>query len=569
MASITGKTNLFFVTSPRSPEKMIEELELLIMHFNGEKWDKKTQKSFANKLSESDFYFGNIKENDDFSARDRINRAPKGLGFVDLKPKIRLSEAGKEYIENERKSEIFTRQILKFQLPSPYHIDKNFAFNIKPYLELIRLCYELNGLTKDEIKAFFMGLIHYSKYDEIKEKILNFREEVKKLDRNITSYKLYYDEIFEDEINSIYGQAISSNKIKTREQNEVDLKQFIKTKKSNHADYADAAIRYLRATELFEIEPGTYNLIVAKEKEPDVKFILEHTIREVHLFKTENEYKNYLFDAQHPTLLEDDKEGILSKILSYEEQLNINKGKVHSDKSLVELKKILFSLEKNIKEKNLTKTIYALQNFKEFGDVQKVYDDIVSKKVVDAPVYMEWNTWRSFAMLGFGEIIGNFKTDLSGLPLRTAMGKMPDILCEYDDFDVIVEVTLSTGEKQYEMEGESISRHLAVQKAKNLSLNNNKKNFCIFIPNKINPSTLAHIYTLHFVNTKFHNGNLNIIPLNLSDFRNLLEYANANKSKINSNKIKNLLESISNKALSSTDEENWYRYIREKITNWL
>lgn len=56
-----------------------------------------------------------------FSARDRINRAPKSLGFVDLKPYIKLTEAGENFISGKRTEEVLLRQLLKFQLPSPYH----------------------------------------------------------------------------------------------------------------------------------------------------------------------------------------------------------------------------------------------------------------------------------------------------------------------------------------------------------------------------------------------------------------------------------------------------------------
>ena len=73
----------------------------------------------------------------DFSARDRITRAPKALGFVDLKPVIRITEPGKRLIYGKRTEEVLLRQLLKFQLPSPYHKEPeqfNGVFGVKPYL---------------------------------------------------------------------------------------------------------------------------------------------------------------------------------------------------------------------------------------------------------------------------------------------------------------------------------------------------------------------------------------------------------------------------------------------------
>lgn len=39
MARIDSRT-LFLTTSPRTPNKMIPEISLLIEHFTGEKWNK-------------------------------------------------------------------------------------------------------------------------------------------------------------------------------------------------------------------------------------------------------------------------------------------------------------------------------------------------------------------------------------------------------------------------------------------------------------------------------------------------------------------------------------------------
>lgn len=72
MANITNKRNIFFVTSPRTPFKMRDEIKLLIDNFQGKKWDKETQTAFAEKLSESDFFEGKIEKNLDFAATDRI-----------------------------------------------------------------------------------------------------------------------------------------------------------------------------------------------------------------------------------------------------------------------------------------------------------------------------------------------------------------------------------------------------------------------------------------------------------------------------------------------------------------
>lgn len=84
---------------------MIPEIQVLHNNFEGKKWNTNTQVEFIKKLAEGSDFDGKGSEKDmAFSARDRINRAPKALGFVDLKPYIKLTEAGENFISgNEQK----------------------------------------------------------------------------------------------------------------------------------------------------------------------------------------------------------------------------------------------------------------------------------------------------------------------------------------------------------------------------------------------------------------------------------------------------------------------------------
>lgn len=92
MARIDNKL-LFFTTSPRTPAKMIPEIKLLSEKFSGKPWNKLTQEEFIDELAQSDFFEGKGSPSDKaFSARDRINRAPKALGFIDLNPCVALTE---------------------------------------------------------------------------------------------------------------------------------------------------------------------------------------------------------------------------------------------------------------------------------------------------------------------------------------------------------------------------------------------------------------------------------------------------------------------------------------------
>ena len=168
MAVINGKI-IFVTTSPRTPSLMVPDIKLLIEHLDGQEWNKETQreflvqklKSFGEDPSESSLDDGNME----LAARDRINRAPKALGFILIEPTIKLTEVGRLLITQKRTEEILLRQLLKFQLPSPYHKQgkKNTThFFCKPYLEIFRLIRHFGSLSFDEMRIFGLQLVDYN-----------------------------------------------------------------------------------------------------------------------------------------------------------------------------------------------------------------------------------------------------------------------------------------------------------------------------------------------------------------------------------------------------------------------
>ena len=101
---------------------MLDEIRLLGDLLSGKQWNRETQILYSIKLSSAPFYDGEAL-NTDFAARDRITRAPKALGLVDLSPVVEITPVGNVFLSSNRPHEIFARQLMKFQLPSPYHVD--------------------------------------------------------------------------------------------------------------------------------------------------------------------------------------------------------------------------------------------------------------------------------------------------------------------------------------------------------------------------------------------------------------------------------------------------------------
>lgn len=560
MAYLKNKA-LFFTTSPRTPSKMIPEIQLLSKHFTGRKWNKQSQVEFIDLLAKSDFFEGNGSSNNkDFSARDRINRAPKALGFVDLSPHIELTDAGKALVYGKRPQEVFLRQLLKFQFPSPFHIETNNiegTFYIRPYLEILRLIRDLEGLSFDELKIFALMLTDYRQYDTVKNAILDFRAEK---EAHKGQYKKFVDEKWTDALLQTYSADIGAGKTKTRETTDKSLKKFLTTKKRNTRDYADACFRYLRYTGLVSISHKNRSIAFYPDKLKEVDFILENINREPVFVDDTDKYKKYLFNATIPALYVDNIENVidhLMRISDYTQRQLSNKG-------IEELKDMRDAIVAERKEAVIKAQVTEIKSYALYSEIIDTYNEIISDDYYDAPLMLEYNTWRAMTMLDGGNIKGNFKFDDVGQPLSTASGNMPDIECDYDEFVLSVEVTMQQGQRQYESEGESVARHFGQMKNRT-----GKEAYCLFIAPTINKASLAHFFALNKIGISFYGGKTKIIPLELDQFMRLVENSYNYHAQPTSQDIRQFLDEVMRQEELAVDENDWNDKIQNCVARWL
>ncbi len=557
MAIIKDKV-LFLTTSPRTPEKMIPEIALLDNSFHGQTWDTDTQTDFMNVLRAENFFNGKGENDPAFSARDRINRAPKSLGFVQLKPTIALSPAGQALISGRRTGEVLLRQMLKFQLPSPYHRPTESAavFCVKPYLEIFRLIRELGSLRFDEMRLFGLQLTDYHKYDEIVKKINDFR--VAKAQKT-NNYKEFYRNYALNELKIIYAQEIASGNTKTRETNDNSVQKFLNTKFQNMRDYADACFRYLRATGMVNISYVGKTVSIDPDRIAEVDYFLENIDRDPVFVNDLEKYEKYLYSSALPVLLADNKEYLISTIKDEFPDTIVDKNM-----TVDSLKDVLDSKISTRKTDLLEQQVIDMKEYKLYDEIQETYEQILKDDVYDAPLMLEWNTWRAMTMLDGGDIMANLKFDDYGKPMATAQGNAADIVCDYGDFDVTVEVTMMSGQRQYEMESEPVARHLG-----KLKLATSKPVYCLFVAPTINEACVAHFYALHKMNISYYGGNAIIIPLPLVVFQKMVEDS-YNVAYIPTPKnIKQFFEYSATIANSSSDEKDWYEKIKNKALHWL
>ena len=560
MAYLKNKA-LFFTTSPRTPSKMIPEIRLLSEHFSGRKWNKHTQIAFIDLLAQSDFFEGSgSSSNKDFSARDRINRAPKALGFVNLIPQIELTDAGKALVYGKRPQEVFLRQLLKFQFPSPYHVETTkieSAFYIKPYLEIIRLIRDLESLSFDELKIFALTMTDYRQYETVKKAILDFRVERKK---HRGQYKKFVDEKWTEALLQTYADDIDAGNTGTRETSDKSLKKFLSTKKSNTRDYTDACFRYLRYTGLVSISHRNRSIAIYPDKIKEVDFILSTVDRKPVFVDNADGYKAYLFNPAIPTLFVDSIENIISHIMRISDYTK----RQLSGKNIEELKDIRDAIIADRKSAVINAQVTEIKSYALYSEIIDTFNEIISDGYYDAPLMLEYNTWRAMTMLDGGNIKGNFKFDDVGLPLSTASGNMPDIECDYDDFVLSVEVTMQQGQRQYESEGEPVARHFGQVKKRT-----GKDTYCLFIAPTINKASLAHFFALNKIGISYYGGKTKIIPLELDQFMRLVENSYNYHTHPTPDNIRQFLDEVIRQEEFAVDENDWSNKIQTCVAEWL
>ena len=560
MAYLKNKA-LFFTTSPRTPSKMIPEIQLLSEHFSGQKWNKQTQIAFIDLLAQSGFFKGSGSSNNkDFSARDRINRAPKALGFVDLTPQIDLTDAGKALVYGKRPQEVFLRQLLKFQFPSPYHVETTGiegTFYIKPYLEIIRLIRDLESLSFDELKIFALMMTDYRQYETFKKAILDFRAE---RETHRGQYKKFVDEKWTEELLRTYADDIDAGNTRTRETTDKSLKKFLNTKKSNTRDYTDACFRYLRYTGLVSISHRNRSIAIYPDKIKEVDFILATVDRKPVFVDDTDGYKAYLFNPTIPALFVDSVENVIDHIMRISDYTQ----RQLSGKSIEELKDIRDAIIAERKAAVINAQVTEIKSYALYSEIIDTFNEILSDGYYDAPLMLEYNTWRAMTMLDGGNIKGNFKFDDVGQPLSTASGNMPDIECDYDDFVLSVEVTMQQGQRQYESEGEPVARHFGQMKKRT-----GKDTYCLFIAPTINKASLAHFFALNKIGITYYGGKTKIIPLELDQFMRLIENSYNYHTQPTPHNIRQFLDEVMWQEELAVDENDWNDKIQACVAEWL
>ena len=334
-----------------------------------------------------------------------------------------------------------------------------------------------------------------------------------------------------------------------------------KTKAGDLRDYADVCVRYLRATGLVTVSNPGRTISIIESRRDEVDFILKTVERNPVFVNDEAAYCRQLFDAESPRLLTDNRTVLVRKAV---ECRAVETQKDAESMSVADLKKTVRRAKEAQRQGAINAQVTELKAFAKYDEVVAMFDSIRSKDVYDPPLALEWNVWRAMTMMDGGDIRANLTFDDAGNPLSTAPGNNPDIVCDYGDFSVTVEVTLMSGSKQYDAEGEPVARHLGDIKVKS-----GREAYCLFVAPTINPSSISHFYMLHQTNVRHYGGKSVIVPITLKRFIGMLEQSRNCGYIPSPEKVRSFCEFSKSAAQTAADEEDWYAKVSAKADSWL
>ena len=154
------------------------------------------------------------------------------------------------------------------------------------------------------------------------------------------------------------------------------------------------------------------------------------------------------------------------------------------------------------------------------GGGKLVYDEDNAIEVPkdETPAYLEWTLWR--AALAIDHMVNKpyevrgFKLDSDFMPVSAAGGGKGDLYCEFDDFTILTEVTMSTSSRQEAMEGEPVRRHVS-----DAVLKYEKPVYGMFIAVKIDTNTAETFRHGIWYARGDMKQRLDIVPLTLEQFQ--------------------------------------------------
>jgi len=397
--------------------------------------------------------------------------------------------------------ECFLRSLASYRIPSLIE-NRYDGDSFSPLRFILRV---MNGLatagqntnfTFQEFALYVQTATPADGLDSVVQNIINFREGREKAKGNVRAYdRNFYDEI-------------ATN---------LDYKQ------GTLDDYADLSFRYLKATGLFRnagrgiaLSPSRAQLAALLRDEEDAVLSDQAYLHALWLgaqLPTDNAASSYAVVSDLAAQLQG--RGVAALVPPAETPLPDLENKRH------ELEAMLLQLDEqeyaDKQSEQLDEIMAWMQAIPSRGSAKLPNGETVSIPKGEGPAYLEWIIWRSFLAI---DSLSNapwearrFQIDQDFLPVHCAPGGGADMIFEFEDAIIVVEVTLTASSRQEAAEGEPVRRHVA-----QYTEEATKPVYGLFIALQIDSNTAHTFRSGDWYLSDDSKLSLDIVPLTLGDF---------------------------------------------------
>lgn len=398
------------------------------------------------------------------------------------------------------RQECFLRALACTVVPSiiePSFQGKKFC----PFRFLIALSLELKNNTGSSCITFseMAGIVQFRNAEanikKVCKEILNHRK-----NREKSKSKHKYDLKFIHESAKLYGYVAGTP-----------------------GDYADTNFRYLKATGLFCTHGRGIALVPYRECLAELladSFIMP---------ETDDQYLHLISNGA--ALPVDDKKtawiewcGLQKRLRDFDVELQTW---VNASSDVKDIRLACYRADALLTER--MENEYATRQRDEWPEIIQYMHELACKtKTGKVPLseraaYLEWVLWRAF--LAVNSLVNpphkarRFPVDVDFLPVSTAPGNGPDMIFEFNDFVLVVEVTLTESSRQEACEGEPVRRHVA-ECAKEFS---GKPLYGLFVAVKIDTNTAETFRIGTWFYADDRRTTLSVVPVSLTDFATFLQ----------------------------------------------
>lgn len=297
-------------------------------------------------------------------------------------------------------------------------------------------------------------------------------------------------------------------------------------KPENFLDYSDMNMRYLRITGVLQrkgrglvIVPSKHLLVEQLAKSVPGNITLKNALFELCTgAPLPSDHAETAMAILQDLMKQMKERHILFDIsdLPLETPTQINIARQRLEDTLSKTDELTYAAEQKDQWREIADYMSLL--IKGGGKIEYDEDNIIEVPKDETPAYLEWTLWR--AALAIDHLVNKpyevrgFKLDSDFLPVSAAGGGKGDLYCEFNDFTILTEVTMSTSSRQEAMEGEPVRRHVS-----DAVLNYDKPVYGMFIAVKIDTNTAETFRHGVWYAKGDEQQRLNIVPFTLAQFR--------------------------------------------------